>query len=63
MSLNDAMKPVFVSAGFRLSLDLALALALAAARDHRIPEPIYLADKLSRSMMKKEAQDDGSSPT
>ena len=63
VSLNDAMKPVFVSAGFRLSLDLALALALAAARDHRIPEPIYLADKLSRSMMKKEAQDDGSSPT
>jgi deoxyribonuclease V len=42
------VRPVFVSVGHRIGLQAALALALQATSRYRIPEPIRLADRLSR---------------
>ena len=43
---RDNVKPVYVSAGHRLSLDAAVEITLAACAGFRIPEPTRLADKL-----------------
>ena len=43
------VKPVYVSAGHRVSLRTAVSLALACATRYRLPEPTRLADKLSRA--------------
>ena len=43
------VKPVFVSAGHRISLRTALVLTLACATRYRLPEPTRLADKLSKT--------------
>ena len=43
------VKPVYVSAGHRISLRTALALTLACATRYRLPEPTRLADKLSKA--------------
>lgn len=40
----DGVRPIFVSAGHRLSLRTALRLTLRCCRGYRIPEPIRLAD-------------------
>ena len=40
------MKPVYVSIGHRLSLDLAAKITLACGAGYRLPEPTRLADKL-----------------
>ncbi len=42
------VKPVYVSAGHRVSLERAVALAFACCRGYRLPEPVRLADALSR---------------
>lgn len=41
-------KPVFVSPGHRMSLDDAIGITLACCRGHRLPEPLWLADRLAR---------------
>ena len=41
-------KPVFVSPGHRIGLDAAADLAAGWFRGHRIPEPVFLADRLSK---------------
>ncbi|MBK9387730.1 MAG: endonuclease V [Planctomycetes bacterium] len=41
--------PLFLSPGNRISQDGALALVLAALRGHRLPEPIWHADRLGRA--------------
>ncbi len=46
---REQVKPVFVSAGHRISLRTALALTLACATRYRLPEPTRLADKLSKT--------------
>ena len=46
---RERVKPVFVSAGHRISLRTALALTLACATRYRLPEPTRLADKLSKA--------------
>ena len=46
---REQVKPVFVSAGHRISLRTALALTLACATRYRLPEPTRLADKLSKA--------------
>ncbi|MGV9173240.1 MAG: endonuclease V [Promethearchaeia archaeon] len=46
--LRDGSKPVFVSKGFLISLDLAIELMLSISFEHRQPEPLFLADHLSR---------------
>ena len=46
--LNDDLKPVFVSIGYKIDIDLSVKMALFLTKNHRQPEPLYLADKLSR---------------
>ena len=45
---RERVKPVYVSAGHRVSLRTAIALALACTTRFRLPEPTRLADKLSK---------------
>lgn len=44
-------KPVFVSAGHLIDLPTATELALRCARGFRLPEPIRLADQLTRRVV------------
>ena len=46
---REKVKPVYVSAGHRVSLRTAVALTLACATRYRLPEPTRLADKLSKA--------------
>lgn len=46
--LNDDMKPMFISVGYKTTLDVAVEIALRTTRDHKQPEPLFLADYLSR---------------
>lgn len=46
--LKDGMKPVFISIGYKTTLDVAIQIALRTAKDHKQPEPLFLADYLSR---------------
>ena len=39
-------KPLFVSVGHRVDLRSSVRLVLACARDHRLAEPVHLADRL-----------------
>ena len=41
-------RPVFVSPGHRIDVTAAVRLARASFRRHRVPEPIYWADRVSR---------------
>ncbi|MEO3854833.1 deoxyribonuclease V [Acrocarpospora sp. B8E8] len=46
---RDHVKPVYVSQGHRISLDNACAHVLRTTPAYRLPEPIRLADRLSRT--------------
>jgi deoxyribonuclease V len=46
--LKDHSKPVFVSEGYKVDIKLAINLALEVTIKHRLPEPLFLADKFSR---------------
>jgi deoxyribonuclease V len=46
--LNDGMKPVFISVGFKINLNVATEIALKTTNDHKQPEPLHLADYLSK---------------
>ncbi|MFX0024137.1 MAG: endonuclease V [Candidatus Hermodarchaeota archaeon] len=46
--LNNNLKPVFISVGYKISLDTAINVCLELTNKHRLPEPLFLADKLSR---------------
>jgi deoxyribonuclease V len=46
---RERVKPVYVSAGHRVSLRSAVALTLACATRYRLPEPTRLADRLSKA--------------
>lgn len=50
---RSGVKPVFVSVGHRISLDRATALVLASCTRYRLPEPIRLADQLSRRLLRE----------
>ena len=45
---TDQSRPVFVSVGHRITLEQATCISRACMTDHRTPEPIYLADRLSK---------------
>ncbi len=51
--LANDRKPVFISQGFMLSLDDALRISLNTTLENRQPEPLFLADHLSREKLKK----------
>ncbi|MHA2394048.1 MAG: endonuclease V [Promethearchaeota archaeon] len=46
--LNDGSKPVYISEGFNITIDTAIEICLATVKRHRLPEPLYLADHLSK---------------
>ncbi len=46
--LKNGSKPVFISTGYKITLESALKICLESTTEHRQPEPLYLADKLSR---------------
>jgi deoxyribonuclease V len=48
LCLTDGTKPVFVSHGYRISLECACDIALKTTLGHRQPEPLFLADKYAR---------------
>ena len=45
---RDRVKPVYVSVGHRVGLRSAIALTLACTGRYRLPEPVRLADALSK---------------
>lgn len=51
--LKNNTKPVFISEGYKINLNTAVTICLATTRDHRQPEPLYLADHLSREKIQK----------
>jgi len=51
--LNDGMKPVFISAGYKTTLNIAIETALKTSKIHRQPEPLYLADYISKQNIRK----------
>jgi deoxyribonuclease V len=51
--LRNDSKPVYISTGYKISLDTAIKVCLESTKEHRQPEPLYLADKLSRKEVKK----------
>jgi deoxyribonuclease V len=48
---RTGVRPVFVSIGHRIDLDLACRVVLDTAPHYRIPEPIRWADRLCRSAL------------
>jgi deoxyribonuclease V len=50
--LNDGSKAVFISVGYKTTIDFALNISLVTTEGHRQPEPLYLADLLSRERVK-----------
>ncbi len=48
---NKNCKPIFVSEGYLIQIDLAIKLTLKMTKNHRIPEPIFLADQISRKKL------------
>ena len=52
LCLNDRMKPIFISVGYKVTLNLAIRIALKTTKKHRQPEPLYLVDNLSRQKIK-----------
>jgi deoxyribonuclease V len=50
--LNDGSKSVFVSVGYKTTIEFALKICLITAKGHRQPEPLYLADQLSKERAK-----------
>jgi deoxyribonuclease V len=50
--LNDGSKPVFISPGYKTTIKLAIEIALKSTLNHRLPEPLYCADSISRKVTK-----------
>jgi deoxyribonuclease V len=50
---RTGVKPVFVSIGHRVNLADSIKIVLRCCKGYRLPEPVRLADKLSREMLRK----------
>lgn len=48
----NSTKPIYVSSGYRTDLDTAFQIAVQTITNHRLPEPLYLADQISRQKIK-----------
>lgn len=55
--LNDRMKPIFISVGYKTILDLSVKVALKTTKKHRQPEPLYLADYISKQKIRNPESD------
>lgn len=51
--LADNRKPVFISTGYKVDIELALKITLYLTKNHRQPEPLFLADQKSRQEILK----------
>jgi len=51
--LVDGKSPVFISIGYRITLETALNIALRTSIKNRQTEPLFLADKFSRAKIKE----------
>ncbi len=51
--LKNYTKPVFISEGYKINIDIAVTICLATTKDHRQPEPLFLADYYSREEAQK----------
>ncbi len=49
MALRSTGKPLYVSPGHRTDLPFATRLVQSLLTEHRLPEPTYWADRLSRA--------------
>jgi deoxyribonuclease V len=49
MKCTDSSRPIFVSPGNRIDLDGAVKLVRRLFVDHRLPEPLHRADRLSKA--------------
>lgn len=55
---KEGVKPVFVSPGFKISLNLAIEVILTCARGYRLPEPIRLVHQfVEKEKSPKEIKD------
>jgi deoxyribonuclease V len=53
MCVRDNSKPVFISEGYKVNIDLALKIALQTSDEHhRLPKPLFLADSYSRQKVR-----------
>ncbi|MFW9864837.1 MAG: endonuclease V [Candidatus Thorarchaeota archaeon] len=52
--LNDGSKPVFISSGYITTIDAAIEICLATSKGHRQPEPLFMADQLSKKRVKRD---------
>ena len=50
--LHDDSNPVFISVGYKTTLNLAIELTLKTTINHRMPDPLFWADKFSRQEIK-----------
>jgi len=52
MVLRDGKKGVYVSVGHKMKLDMAANIVRGCIRGHRKPEPLFLADSISRGAIR-----------
>ncbi|MFX0010687.1 MAG: endonuclease V [Candidatus Hermodarchaeota archaeon] len=50
--LADGRKPVFISIGYKINLETAVQIAMELNTNHRQPEPLYIADKLTKEKVR-----------
>ncbi len=53
ISLSNNRAPVFISEGFKIKINDAIRIALKISKNHKQPEPLFLADKYSRLKIKE----------
>jgi len=53
ISSNSCIRPIFVSSGHRVGLKTALQVALACVKNGKLPEPVRMADLLSRRELRR----------
>lgn len=54
---QDSIKPIYISPGYRVSIQQATDIALALSPHYRLAEPIRTADHIARAFAKGEAID------
>jgi deoxyribonuclease V len=53
---KEGTNPVYISAGHKMDLSQALEIVLKTVTVHRLPEPLWYADRLSRQLRKELSQ-------
>ena len=53
LCLKTGSKPIFISIGTNITLELTIKIALASSFNHRQPEPLFFADQISRKKLRE----------